>query len=106
MSRKSTIHMLPRAGRDKQASPRGLHQPADYPALKRTGGQYGFQQRRAALGKKLNVVGKRLQESRQVAEGLMANLGEDGEGKPAALKHGDAARGALAHAGGQRWQAR
>ena len=48
-----------------------------------------------SVGEKLNVVGKRLQESRALVEGLMANLGEDGEGKPAALKHGDAARAAL-----------
>ena len=48
-----------------------------------------------SVGKKLNVVGKCLQESRALVEGLMANLGEDGEGKPAALKHGDAARVAL-----------
>ena len=52
---------------------------------------------------KLNVVGKRLQESRALVEGLMANLGEDGEGKPAALKHGDAARAALWRQP-QRWQ--
>ena len=45
--------------------------------------------------KDLNRVGKRLQESRALAEGLVANLGEDGEGKPAALKHGGAARAAL-----------
>ena len=48
-----------------------------------------------SVGEKFNVVGKRLQESRALVEGLMANLGEDGEGKPAALKHGDAARAAL-----------
>ena len=45
--------------------------------------------------KDLNRVGKRLQESRALVEGLVENLGEDGEGKPAALKHGDAARVAL-----------
>ena len=31
--------------------------------------------------KDLNRVGKRLQESRALVEGLVANLGEDGEGK-------------------------
>ena len=46
-------------------------------------------------GRTTRMVGKRLQESRALAEGLVANLGEDGEGKPAALKHGDAARAAL-----------
>ena len=108
MGRISTIKMLPRA---VQAQISKLHR-AGYTNqqitqhLRELGGNTVSKSAVQRWAKDLNRVGKRLQESRALVEGLVANLGEDGEGKTTALKHGDAARGALAHAGRQRGQAR
>ena len=83
MGRKSTIKMLPRA---VQAEISNLHR-AGYTNqqitqhLRELGGNTVSKSAVQRWAKDLNRVGKRLNETRQVAEGLVANLGEDGEGK-------------------------